>query len=177
MAYTQILIAGFGGQGVLFAGKVLAYKGLEENKQISWLPSYGPEMRGGTANCSVIISDTPVGSPIVSEPDILIVMNLPSLDKYENAAAPGAKVFIDSFLIERKVERNDIEAYYIPATKIARGMGIPTLANMVLLGKVIKDTEVVSMEGLKDALAKTVSAKHPELLEANLKAIQAGYEY
>lgn len=177
MAYTQILIAGFGGQGVLFAGKVLAYKGLEENKQISWLPSYGPEMRGGTANCSVIVSDTPVGSPIVSEPDILIVMNLPSLDKYENAAVPGAKVFIDSFLIERKVERSDIEAYYIPATKIAREMGIPTLANMVLLGKVIKETGVVSMEGLKDALAKTVSAKHPELLEANLKAIQAGYDY
>ncbi len=177
MAYTQILIAGFGGQGVLFAGKVLAYKGLEENKQISWLPSYGPEMRGGTANCSVIVSDTPVGSPIVSEPDILIVMNLPSLDKYENAAVPGAKVFIDSFLIERKIERTDIEAHYIPATKIAREMGIPTLANMVLLGKVIKETGVVSMEGLKDALAKTVSAKHPELLEANLKAIQAGYDY
>lgn len=177
MAYTQILIAGFGGQGVLFAGKVLAYKGLEEDKQISWLPSYGPEMRGGTANCSVIVSDTPVGSPIVSEPDILIVMNLPSLDKYENAAVPGAKVFIDSFLIERKVQRSDIEAYYIPATKIAREMGIPTLANMVLLGKVIKETGVVSMEGLKDALAKTVSAKHPELLEANLKAIQAGYDY
>ena len=177
MAYTQILIAGFGGQGVLFAGKVLAYKGLEEDKQISWLPSYGPEMRGGTANCSVIISDTPVGSPIVSEPDILIAMNLPSLDKYENSVVSGGKVFIDSFLIDRKITRTDIEAHYVPATKIAREMGLPTLANMVLLGKVIDKTGAVSKEGLKEALAKTVSAKHPELLEANLKAIQAGMEY
>lgn len=177
MAYTQILIAGFGGQGVLFAGKVLAYKGLEEQKQISWLPSYGPEMRGGTANCSVIVSDTPVGSPIVSVPDILIVMNLPSLDKYENAVKAGGKVFVDSSLIERKAERTDIDAYYIPATNMARELGIPTLANMIIVGKVIRETGVVDMEGLRDALAKTVSAKHQDLIEANLKAIEAGYNY
>ncbi len=177
MAYTQILIAGFGGQGILFAGKVLAYKGLEEQKQISWLPSYGPEMRGGTANCSVIISDTPVGSPIVSNPDILIAMNLPSLDKYESAAVPGAKVFIDSFLIDRKVKRSDIEAFYIPATKIARDLGTPTLANMIILGKVIRETGAVSMEGLKEALSKTVSAKHRDLIELNMKAIEAGYGF
>ncbi len=177
MAYTQILIAGFGGQGVLFAGKVLAYKGLTENKQISWLPSYGPEMRGGTANCSVIVSDTPVGSPIVSEPDILIVMNLPSLDKYENAVVKGGYVFADSTLIERKVERKDVKAFYIPATKMARELGVPTLANMILLGKVIKETGAVSIDGLKDALVKTVSAKHQDLVEANLKAIEAGYRY
>lgn len=177
MAYTQMLIAGFGGQGVLFAGKVLAYKGLEEEKQISWLPSYGPEMRGGTANCSVIISDTPVGSPIVSDPDILIVMNLPSLDKYENAVKAGGKVFVDSALIERSVERTDIDAFYIPATKMARELGVPTLANMIIVGKVIRETGVVDMDGLKDALAKTVSAKHQDLIEANLKAIEAGYNY
>ena len=177
MAYTQILIAGFGGQGVLFAGKVLAYKGLEEEKQISWLPSYGPEMRGGTANCSVIISDTPVGSPIVSEPDILIVMNLPSLDKYENAVQYGGSVFVDSTLIERRVERTDINAYYIPATKMARDLGIPTLANMIMTGKVIRETGVIEMDGLRDALAKTVSAKHQDLIDANLKAIEAGYNY
>ncbi len=177
MAYTQILIAGFGGQGVLFAGKVLAYKGLEEEKQISWLPSYGPEMRGGTANCSVIISDTPVGSPIVSEPDILIVMNLPSLDKYENAVQCGGSVFVDSTLIERRVERTDINAYYIPATKMARDLGIPTLANMIMTGKVIRETGVIEMDGLRDALAKTVSAKHQDLIDANLKAIEAGYNY
>lgn len=177
MAYTQILIAGFGGQGVLFAGKVLAYKGLEEQKQISWLPSYGPEMRGGTANCSVIISDTPVGSPIVSIPDILIVMNLPSFDKYEGAVKAGGKVFVDSSLIERKAERTDIDAYYIPASTMARELGVPTLANMIIVGKVIRETGVVDMEGLRDALAKTVSAKHQDLIEANLKAIEAGYNY
>ncbi len=175
--YTQILIAGFGGQGVLFAGKVLAYKGLEEEKQISWLPSYGPEMRGGTANCSVIISDTPVGSPIVSEPDILIVMNLPSLDKYESAVKSGGSVFIDSTLIERRVERTDISAHYIPATKMARDLGIPTLANMIMTGKVIRETEVIGMDGLRDALAKTVSAKHQDLIDANLRAIEAGFNY
>ena len=175
--YTQILIAGFGGQGVLFAGKVLAYKGLTEEKQISWLPSYGPEMRGGTANCSVIVSDTPVGSPIVSVPDILIVMNLPSLDKYESAVTKGGCVFVDSTLIGRKVERTDITAHYIPATKMARELGIPTLANMIMIGKVIKETGVVSMDGLRDALAKTVSAKHQDLIEANLKAIEAGFNY
>lgn len=177
MAYTQILIAGFGGQGVLFAGKVLAYKGLEEQKQISWLPSYGPEMRGGTANCSVIISDTPVGSPIVSIPDILIVMNLPSFDKYEGAVKAGGKVFVDSSLIERKAERTDIDAYYIPASTMARELGVPTLANMIIVGKVIRETGVVDMEGLRDALSKTVSAKHQDLIEANLKAIEAGYNY
>ena len=175
--YTQILIAGFGGQGVLFAGKVLAYKGLEEEKQISWLPSYGPEMRGGTANCSVIISDTPVGSPIVSEPDILIVMNLPSLDKYESAVKSGGSVFIASTLIERRVERTDISAHYIPATKMARDLGIPTLANMIMTGKVIRETEVIGMDGLRDALAKTVSAKHQDLIDANLRAIEAGFNY
>lgn len=177
MAYTQILIAGFGGQGVLFAGKVLAYKGLTEDKQISWLPSYGPEMRGGTANCSVIISDTPVGSPIVAEPDILIVMNLPSLDKYEYTVKAGGCVVVDSTLIERKVERTDISAHYIPATKMARELGIPTLANMIMIGKVIRETGVVEMDGLREALAKTVSAKHQDLIDANLKAIEAGYNF
>ena len=177
MAYTQILIAGFGGQGVLFAGKVLAYKGLTEDKQISWLPSYGPEMRGGTANCSVIVSDTPVGSPIVSEPDILMVMNLPSLDKYESAVKAGGCVVVDSTLIEREVERTDISAHYIPATKMARELGIPTLANMIMIGKVIRETGVVNMDGLREALSKTVSAKHQDLIDANLKAIEAGYNF
>lgn len=174
---TQILIAGFGGQGVLFAGKFLAYKGLLEEKQISWLPSYGPEMRGGTANCSIIISDDPVGSPIVSKPDALIVMNLPSLDKYENAVVPGGKVFVDSTLIGRKVARTDIDAYYIPATKMAAEAGIPTLANMIILGKMIKETGAVSFENLEEAMKKVVSAKRAELLEINLKALSTGYNY
>lgn len=177
MATNNILIAGFGGQGVLFAGKFLAYKGLLEEKEISWLPSYGPEMRGGTANCSVIISDTPVGSPIVSTPDVLMVMNLPSLDKYEKTAASGAKLFIDSTLISRKVERDDVEAYYIPATQMAKDLGIPTLANMIMVGKVIKETGVVSFDNMTDALKKVVSAKRIELLDYNLKAIEAGYNF
>lgn len=174
---NQILIAGFGGQGVLFAGKFLAYKGLLEEKQISWLPSYGPEMRGGTANCSVIISDEPVGSPIVSNPDALIAMNLPSLDKYEPAVAPGGKVFIDSTLIDRKVLRDDIDAYYIPATKMAADAGIPTLANMIILGKMIKETGAVSFENLLDAMKKVVSAKRAELMDINIKALESGYNY
>ena len=174
---NRILIAGFGGQGILFAGKVLAYKGLVEGKQLSWLPSYGPEMRGGTANCNVIISDEPVGSPIVDTPDVLIVMNLPSLDKYENAAEKGAKIFVDSTLISRKVERDDVEVFYIPATKMAQDAGIPTLANMIILGKVIKETGVVSYEGMEDALKKVVSARKANLIDVNLKAIKAGYDF
>mgnify|MGYP002583606112 FL=1 len=105
MSTKQFLFSGFGGQGILFAGKFMAYKGLTEGKQVSWLPSYGPEMRGGTASCGVIVGDTPVGSPIVSKPDILIAMNLPSLDKYESAVVPGGKIFYDSSLITRDVNR------------------------------------------------------------------------
>ena len=111
MSTTQYLFAGFGGQGILFAGKFAAYKGLIEEKQVSWLPSYGPEMRGGTASCSVIISDSPVGSPIVSKPDVLIAMNLPSLDRYESTVAAGGTIFVDSTLVERKVNRTDVTAY------------------------------------------------------------------
>ena len=159
---SQILITGFGGQGVLFAGKFLAYNGLMNGKQVSWLPSYGPEMRGGTANCSVIISDEAVGSPIVSKPDILVCMNLPSLDKFEKAAVVGAKIFVDSTLIERKVLRTDVETFYIPATRLATDAGTPTLANMIITGKILKETGF-DTQSIKEALKKVVSAKHPEL--------------
>ena len=174
---TNILLAGFGGQGILFAGKFLAYQGLIESKEISWLPSYGPEMRGGTANCNVIISDEPVGSPIVSKPDALIVMNLPSLDKFESSVAPGGKIFVDSTLIERNVERTDVEVFYVPATQLALEIGLPTLANMVLVGKLIRETGVVDYNGIEEALKKVVSAKHADLLDANRKAMQTGYEF
>ncbi len=177
MSTVNMLIAGFGGQGVLFAGKFIAYKGLLEGKQLSWLPSYGPEMRGGTANCSVIISDIPIGSPIVSTPDVLMVMNLPSLDKYEDSAVAGAKIFVDSTLIDRKVKRADVDAYYIPATAMAKEAGFPTLANMIMVGKMIKDANVVSYDNIADALKKVVSAKHADLLDVNLKAIEMGYNY
>ncbi|MBR6794299.1 MAG: 2-oxoacid:acceptor oxidoreductase family protein [Clostridia bacterium] len=174
---TQILIAGFGGQGVLFAGKFIAYKGLLENKEVSWLPSYGPEMRGGTANCSIILSDDPVGSPIVSTPDVLIAMNLPSLDKYEDATVKGGKIFVDSTLIGRKVERSDVETFYIPATKMAADAGIPTLANMIMMGKMIKETGLVNYDDITEALKKVVSAKRANLMELNIKALEMGYNY
>lgn len=174
---TQLLIAGFGGQGVLFAGKFLAYKGLLEGRQLSWLPSYGPEMRGGTANCSVILSDEPVGSPIVSKPDVLIAMNLPSLDKYEDAVVSGGTILVDSALIERKVRREDVRVFYVPSTALAQQIGAPTLANMIMVGKFIRETGAVSYENLEDALKKVVSARHQDLFDINLKAVQCGYQY
>ena len=149
MSTTNFLIAGFGGQGVLFAGKFLAYKGLIEEKQVSWLPSYGPEMRGGTANCSVIISDEGVGSPIVNNPDVLIAMNLPSLDKYEDSVVSGGTIIIDSTLIEREVKRTDVKVFYIPATRLANDSGMHGLSNMILMGKTIKECDIVSNENIE----------------------------
>ena len=174
---AQLLIAGFGGQGVLFAGKFLAYKGLLEGKQLSWLPSYGPEMRGGTANCSVILSDDPIGSPIISSPDVLIAMNLPSLDKYENTVVPGGMIFVDSTLISRQLSRTDVEAFYLPATAMAGDMGLPTLANMILLGALVKETGCIREESILSALKKIVPAKRANLIDANMKAVAAGRDY
>lgn len=177
MSTKQFLFSGFGGQGILFAGKFLAYKGLIEEKQVSWLPSYGPEMRGGTASCSVIVSDEPVGSPIVSNPDMLIAMNLPSLDRYENAVVPGGVIFADSTLIERKVNRDDVTVYYIPATRLASENGTPTLANMIIIGKVLKVLGDFNETAVRAALGKVISAKHADMLEVNLKAMQLGADY
>ena len=176
MTYETIM-AGFGGQGLLFSGKVLAYAGLLEDRELSWLPSYGPEMRGGTCNCSVIISDEPVGSPIISHPNVLMVMNEPSLDKFENAAAPGATVFVDSSLISRKVRRDDIEAVYIPATQMAAEMEAASLANMVILGAIVEKLKCVKPETVVDALRHTISARKANLLDLNMKAVEAGREF
>ncbi len=176
MATTQYLFAGFGGQGILFSGKFLAYKGLSEDKQVSWLPSYGPEMRGGTASCSVIISDTPVGSPIVSKPDVLVAMNLPSLDKYEDAVVPGGTIFVDSTLIERKVNRTDVTVHYIPATGLANENGMPTLANMIIVGKIMGEMNEFNKESIDKALSKVISARHADMLDFNLKALNLGKE-
>ena len=174
MSATQMLIAGFGGQGILFTGKFLAYKGLVEGKEVSWLPSYGPEMRGGTASCSVILSDEPVGSPIVSTPDVLVAMNLPSLDKYEDSVAPGGIIIVDSTLIERKVNRDDVTVYYVPATKLASDNDMPTLANMIIAGKLLKVTDGFTEEGVDAALKKVISAKRADMLDVNKKAMQIG---
>ena len=171
------LIAGFGGQGLLFAGKFLAYKGLLENKEVSWLPSYGPEMRGGTASCSVIIGDEPVGSPIVEHPDALMVMNLPSLNRYEQAVQPGGTIFVDSTLVERKLERSDVKAVYVPATRLAVENGLTSLANMILTGKILEEMGEFDADGVQAALKKVVSAKHPEMFDLNLKALQIGRDF
>ena len=171
------LIAGFGGQGLLFAGKFLAYKGLLENKEVSWLPSYGPEMRGGTASCSVIIGDEPVGSPIVEHPDVLMVMNLPSLNRYEQAVQPGGTIFVDSTLVERKVERSDVKAIYVPATRLAVENDMTTLAIMILTGKILEELGEFDADGVQAALKKVVSAKHPEMFDLNLKALQIGRDF
>ena len=173
----NILFAGFGGQGILFAGKFVAYKGLLENKQVSWLPSYGPEMRGGTANCSVIVSDEPIGSPIVGKPDVLVAMNLPSLDKYENEVVSGGKIFVDSTLITRKVERTDVDVFYIPATQLANEQGISTLANMIITGKLLKEVEALGFDGIDAPLSKVVSARRQILHEVNKTALKLGYDY
>ncbi len=177
MKTTQILIAGFGGQGILFAGKFLAYKGLMEEKQVSWLPSYGPEMRGGTANCNVILSDDPVGSPIVTSPDVLIAMNLPSLQKYVDTVVPGGQIYVDSALIDVKVERSDVEVFYIPATQMAKDNEISTLANMIIVGHLLQNHPELSFEGTDAVVEKLVPPKKAALVELNKKALALGKEY
>ena len=171
------VIAGFGGQGLLFAGKFLAYAGLLENREVSWLPSYGPEMRGGTANCNVILSDNPIGSPIVSKPNVLMVMNGPSLDKYENSVYIGGRAFVDSTLVKRKIVRDDIYGIYVPATQMADDMGISGLANMILIGSIIRQTKCIKEETIVEALKKVIPASKANLFDANYKAVRAGLDY
>lgn len=170
----SILLAGFGGQGILFIGKMLAYFGLYEDKEVSWLPSYGPEMRGGTCNCSVCISNEPIGSPLVLEPNILLVMNTPSFDKFIGNVVSGGKVFIDSTLVDGKSDRTDISCYYVPATKLASDNGLKGMANVILLGKVIKETGIATIENIERAMYKVVSAKKAELIKTNIEALKLG---
>lgn len=174
---TKILIAGFGGQGILFTGKALAYTGLKAGMEVSWLPSYGPEMRGGTANCSITLSDTPIGSPIVDKPDVLIAMNLPSLEKYLNETENGGYIVYDSSLISKEVTRYGISISGIPATKMASDNGLEGLANMIILGKVLKETNVLTLEQIKTSLAQMIPPKKAAMLEKNIKAIDLGYNF
>lgn len=173
----DILLAGFGGQGILFAGKILAYSGLMDEKEVSWLPSYGPEMRGGTCNCSVCISDEPIGSPLVLEPDILIVMNTPSMEKFADAVKPGGVIIADSTMVDVKTDRTDIKAFYIPATQMATDNSLAGGANIILLGKLFRETKIVSAETFKKAVEKVVPAKKAALAANNLKAMQLGMDY
>lgn len=181
MKDLNIVFAGFGGQGVLFAGKVAAYAGLLSGKELSWLPSYGPEMRGGTANCSVCISDAPIGSPLVTAPNVLVAMNLPSLDKFIDAVEPGGVVLFDSTLIARKIDRTDVTVYPLPATALSESEGLRGLSNMILTGKLFSAVccgegpcAFCDWETLYAALKKCVPAKRAEMLSLNQKAIELG---
>lgn len=182
MKNLNILFAGFGGQGVLFAGKVVAYAALIANKQLSWMPSYGPEMRGGTANCSVCVSDEAIGSPLVTNPNVFIAMNLPSFDKFINAVEPGGIVIVDSSLIDKKVERDDVTVYYVPSTSLADENGVSGLSNMILIGKLFKevlsdgDYQFCDADILDQAVQKCIPARKAQMLDFNRKAIQIGQE-
>ena len=174
MATTNIVLAGFGGQGILFAGKVIAYAGLMGGKEVSWLPSYGPEMRGGTANCSVCLSDQEIGSPLVLKPDVLIAMNNPSYDKFIDTVVPGGVAILDSTLIDRKCDRTDIKVCYVPATKLAGENNMEGLANIILIGKMCSETDFVADEAIEKGIAKSVPASKAHLVDLNMQAIQLG---
>src|SRR5512133_2272872 len=174
---TEILIAGFGGQGVLFAGQLMAYAGMENGKQVTWIPSYGPEMRGGTANCTVIISDDEIGSPLVRHPNVLIAFNLPSLDKYESSVAEGGLLVVNSSMIDRSTDRSNIRTVALPANDIAESLGDKRLTNMVMLGAMLANQPVLSLEVLEKALANHIPERHKKLLPANIKALQKGAEF
>lgn len=177
MKNSQIVLAGFGGQGILFAGKVLAYAGLKAGREVSWLPSYGPEMRGGTANCSVVISDKPVGSPVIPKPDVLIAMNRPSLDKFEAALPAGGLIIADSSLVDREAARDDVKVVKIPAREMALEADLGNLANMVIIGCLLKETGLFTLEEIKAGLEKSIPASKAALYEKNVKAIELGYAY
>jgi 2-oxoglutarate ferredoxin oxidoreductase subunit gamma len=170
------IFAGFGGQGVLLMGQLLAEAALIEGHNVAWLPSYGPEMRGGTANCSVTISDKKVASPIVDHPTSLVVMNRPSLDKFESRVIPGGRLFVNSSIIDRRSERDDIEVYYVPASDIALQLGQPKVANIAMLGAYLAVTHCVSAQSLIQALKHKLGAHKAHLIPVNEEALQKGAE-
>ena len=174
MASQQIIFAGFGGQGILSMGKFLAYAGMDADLNVSWLPSYGPEMRGGTANCSVILTNEAIGSPVVTKADSLVVMNRPSLDKFEDAIEANGLLIIDSDLVDRMPVRKDIEVIAIPAQTIAAEIGSKTIANMVLLGALVKKTGIVSMDTI---LASLKAHGKEKFFESNKIAMEKGASY
>jgi 2-oxoglutarate ferredoxin oxidoreductase subunit gamma len=172
----EIIIAGFGGQGVMVAGQVLAHAGMDEGKQVAWIPSYGPEMRGGTANCTVIIADDEVGSPIVTNPGIAIVMNRPSLDKYEPLVRPGGLLLYNSSIIARRPERADIRVVAIPANDEAAALGNTRLANSIMLGALLGLTNMVPLETVVNSLQEVLGARHQDMVAMNRRALQRGGE-
>lgn len=172
---NDVIMAGFGGQGILLIGKMLAYAGMHEGKEVSWLPSYGPEMRGGTCNCTVVISDRPVGSPVIQSPRAVLAMNLPSLDKFEGNLRPGGVLLINSSLIERSTERDDVTVIEVPANEVANELGNPRGANMVALGAYLGATGAVTVEEVEKVVRETFAAK-PKVIDVNIEALHRGFE-
>jgi len=170
----EIIMAGFGGQGVMAMGKILVEAALKEGKNVSWLPSYGPEMRGGTANCNVIISDEAIGAPTVTEATAAIVMNRPSLDKFEADVIPGGALFINSSLIDQKSTRDDINVYYIPANEIADELGTGKIANMVMLGAYLKVSGATKEDSIMDIITEIFSGKKASVIPLNKEALKRG---
>ena len=172
----EFIFAGFGGQGMLLIGKFLAMGCMLDGKHVSWLPSYGPEMRGGTANCSVIVSDEPVASPLVDQADVVVAMNRPSLDKFESHVKPGGVLVINSSLIDRKSERSDIQVVYCDANRIAEEVGNPKGANVAILGALLAKAPVVDDEKMSEAIRIELGERKAKFLPGNMKALQAGKE-
>lgn len=177
MAYElKAILAGFGGQGVLFAGKVIASAGLIESRELSWLPSYGPEMRGGTANCSVTLSDEPIGSPLVTAPNALVAMNQPSYDKFRDSVVSGGVIIVDSDMVSDIVDIPDVETYAIDASKLAQNAGLDGLSNIVLVGKLWEVTRFCDRAVLDEAIDASVPRSKDWLIEKNKEALQLGIE-
>lgn len=174
---TEILIAGFGGQGVLFAGQLLTYAAMDEGKQVTWIPSYGPEMRGGTANCTVIISDEEIGSPLVLHPQAVIAMNRPSLDKYEPMVKEGGVLVINTSMVDRKATRRDIRVVEVDANSAAEKLGDRRMTNMVLLGALLAHLEVLPLTAIEKALQAHLPDRHRKLLPKNYEALHEGAQY
>lgn len=172
----KMILAGFGGQGIMSMGKMMAYAGMVEGNNVTWMPSYGPEMRGGTANCNVIVSEKEIAAPMVDKATVAVVMNKPSMDKFEHRVAPGGKLFVNSSLIDMKSERDDIDVYYIPASDMANELGNVRVANMILLGAVLSETGVIKKETMPDAMNWVLGKGKAHLIEINEKAIEKGIE-
>ncbi len=171
----SVVFAGFGGQGVLFAGQLLAHAAADAGLHVTWIPSYGPEMRGGTANCTVVVGDEPIGSPLVRHPDMVVAMNLPSTDKYESLVKSGGIFIVNGSLVTRPIDRNDIQVIVIPANEMAEKLGSQRMANVVMLGALQEAGDIlVGMDDLEEALRKYLPARHAHLLEANIQALHAG---
>jgi 2-oxoglutarate ferredoxin oxidoreductase subunit gamma len=173
--YATVTMAGFGGQGIMFIGKLLAYSAMRDGKNVTWIPSYGPEMRGGTANCTVVISDKEIGSPVITTPQTLIVMNNPSLEAFEQRLQPRGTLFLNSSLITRRISREDIETLAIPANRIAAEVGEKRTANMVMLGAYVAKTKVVAGDRILKSLEQFLGKKIG-FLEVNSKAFEKGLE-